>query len=144
MLVATNSQRVAMAGAIAEAIVNVTTSVYLARHIGAIGVAYGTLIGSFVSVGMHFGFNMHYTYSKFEISRTRLFLNGIARPALITVPSALLVHLWWSATTPAFSPSTWAIWALSTLLLMWYVGLQKGERTALVGTIGARLKLRLS
>lgn len=143
MLVATNSQRVAIAGAIAEAVVNVTGSVYLARHIGAIGVAYGTLIGSFVSVGMHFGINMHYTYSKFAVSRTRLFLNGIARPSLIAVPSLLLVRLWWSATAPSFAPATWAIWALSTLLLTWYVGLQRGERTSLIETIGARLKLRL-
>ena len=65
MLVATNRQRVAIFGAGAEAIVNLAASLYLVRHIGAIGVAYGTLIGSFVSVGMHFAVSMHYTRPTF-------------------------------------------------------------------------------
>ncbi|HEX7157777.1 MAG TPA: polysaccharide biosynthesis C-terminal domain-containing protein, partial [Edaphobacter sp.] len=83
MLIATESQKIAVAGALAEAIVNVGSSIYLAHHIGAIGVALGTLLGSFVSVGMHFAFNMHYTYSKFAVSRTRLFLQGVFRPSVI-------------------------------------------------------------
>jgi O-antigen/teichoic acid export membrane protein len=144
MLVATSSQRVAIAGATAEAVVNVASSVYLVRHLGAIGVAYGTLIGSFVSVGMHFVVSMHYTHSKFAVSRTCLFLNGMARPALIAAPSLLLVRLWWSPADPSFVPATWAAWALSTLLLAWYVSLNHGERTSLIAAVGARLNLRSS
>jgi hypothetical protein len=106
-------------------------------------VAYGTLLGSFASVGMHFAVNMHYTYSKFTVSRARLFLNGLVRPTLIAVPSLLLVRLWWSSTAPSFTPATWAIWTLSTILLTWYVCLNHGERASQIGTIGARLKLRL-
>ncbi len=49
MLVATGRQNVAVAGATAEAVVNVTCSILLAHRIGAMGVAYGTLIGSFVT-----------------------------------------------------------------------------------------------
>jgi O-antigen/teichoic acid export membrane protein len=141
MLVATDSQRIAIAGAIAEAVVNVTGSVYLAQHIGAIGVAYGTLVGSVVSMGLHFTINMHYTYSKFSVSRTRLFLDGLARPTLIAVPSLLLVRLWWSPTAPSFTPATWVAWALSTVLLAWYVCLDHGERASLVETVRARLRL---
>jgi len=144
MLVATDSQRVAIAGAIAEAVVNVTASVYLARYIGAIGVAYGTLIGSFVSVGVHFAINMHFTYSKFAVSRSRLFLTGLARPSLVAIPSVLLVRRWWSPTAPSFGPATWVFWSLSTLLLTWYIGFNHGERASLIQTVGARLKLRLS
>jgi O-antigen/teichoic acid export membrane protein len=144
MLVATDSQRVAIAGATAEALVNVTSSVYLAHRIGAIGVAYGTLIGSFVSVGMHFALSMHYTYSKFAISRVRLFVIGIARPALIALPSLAIIRRWWLPSAPFFGPATWVIWALSSLLLMWYIGLNHAERTSLVEAVGVRLRRRLS
>jgi O-antigen/teichoic acid export membrane protein len=142
MLVATDSQRVAIAGATAEAVVNVASSVYLAQRVGAIGVAYGTLIGSFVSVGMHFALNMHYTQSKFAVSRTKLFLHGLARPMLIAVPSLLLVRLWWATTGPSFSPAAWILWGLSSLLIAWYAGLNRAERDSLVGTVGARFTLR--
>jgi O-antigen/teichoic acid export membrane protein len=141
MLVATDSQRVAISGACMEGTVNLASSVYLARHIGALGVAYGTLIGSFVSVGMHFALSMHYTYAKFAVSRARLFLTGLARPALSTIPSLLLVRRWWVPGAPALTPLLWAVWGLSTLLLMWYACFDPGERDSFLRFARARLKL---
>jgi O-antigen/teichoic acid export membrane protein len=141
MLVATDSQRVALAGVTAEAAVNVVGSICLARHFGAIGVAYGTLIGSFVSVGMHFGLSMHYTYSKFEISRLHLFLRGFARPAVISIPSLLLVPLWWSSAAPRVAPAIWVVWALTTLFSIWYFCLNRDERVSLLRTVGGKLNL---
>jgi O-antigen/teichoic acid export membrane protein len=132
LLVATDSQKVAIAGASAEAIVNLTCSVYLARHIGAIGVAYGTLIGSFVSIGMHVGLSMHYTYTKFSARRVSLLLSGVLRPAAIALPSLLLLPLWWSAHAPAFGPVMWAAWGGSTLLLAFFVALSGTERHSVV------------
>jgi O-antigen/teichoic acid export membrane protein len=141
MLIATDSQRIAIAGVIAEATVNIVCSIYLARHIGAIGVAYGTLIGSFVCIGMHFVFNMHYTYPKFAISRTRLFFTGLVRPAAIGIPSLLLFPYWWSSTRPLVTPPMWIAWGLSTLCLVWFVSLNVEERGTLIGLIEKRLKL---
>lgn len=129
MLVATESQKVAIAGASAEAIVNVSASIYLARHLGAIGVAYGTLLGAFVSVGMHFAVSMHYTSSKLSISRARLFLNGMLRSSAIAVPTAVLFPLWWSSRAPAFSVPLWLLWGTSTVLLAWFGALSPGERS---------------
>ena len=140
MLVATNSQRIAIAGVIAEAVTNIAASVYLAAHIGAIGVAYGTLIGSFVSVGAHFLFNMRYTMAKFAVPRLRLFLAGVVRPALIAVPSLLLVSLWWPSTVPAFDGRIWFAWGASTLAIAWLVGLNSGERGALVAFFNRRAR----
>jgi len=141
MLVATNSQRVAIGGAIAEAVVNVMGSIYLARHIGAIGVAYGTLLGAFISVSTHFVLNMHYTYRKFSVSRAQLFWTGVLRPAAIALPSILLLRLWWSSAAPWFGLRTWLIWAASTLLIAWFVGLNAGERRRLVGLAQSRFRL---
>ena len=131
MLVATDSQRIAIFGAIAEAMVNVTSSIYLARHVGAIGVAYGTLLGSFVSVGMHFALNMHYTMPKFTVTRRHLLVTGVIRPIVLMLPSLFLVTRWWTSSAPAFDSRVWIIWSLSTLLLAWFVGLNADERNAL-------------
>ena len=89
--------------------VNVTSSIYLARHVGAIGVAYGTLLGSFVSVGMHFALNMHYTMSKFTVTRLHLLLAGMIRPSVLMLPSFCLVTRWWTYLLPAFDSQVWII-----------------------------------
>jgi O-antigen/teichoic acid export membrane protein len=141
MLVATESQKIAIAGAVAEAIVNVGSSIYLARHIGALGVAYGTLLGSFVSVAAHVGFNLRHTYPKFAISRTRLLVQGVLRPSMTAIPSILLLRLWWSTSTPFVSPLPWIAWAAATILLAWFVGLKGKERVGLAATITRRMKL---
>jgi O-antigen/teichoic acid export membrane protein len=144
MLVATDSQKVAIIGATAEAIVNVGCSIFLASRIGAIGVAYGTFLGSLVSVAMHFAISMRYTYRKLAVSRTQLFLSGFLRPALIAIPSLLILPLWWSKETPSFSPQLWLVWALSTLLLAWFGGLTVEERRSLIRLTANRWKLKRS
>jgi O-antigen/teichoic acid export membrane protein len=144
MLVATDTQRVAIGGAVAEAVVNLTFSIYLARHMGAIGVAYGTLIGSFVSVGVHFVWNMRYTRPQFDVAPLRLFASGIVRPALIAVPSLLLLRLWWSDAPPAFNLPLWIFWAVGTALVAWFATLKDDERHSLAGILATRLKLRTS
>jgi O-antigen/teichoic acid export membrane protein len=139
MLVATEGQKVAIAGASAEAIVNVGCSIYFARHIGAIGVAFGTLLGSLVSVLMHFAVSMHYTYAKLTISRLRLFLDGIVRPAVIAIPSLLLLPLWWSHNIPTLSLQLWVALGLSTLLLTWFIALNSPERNSIMELVRRRL-----
>lgn len=141
MLIATNSQRIAIAGVVAEAIVNVTCSIYLVRQLGAIGVAYGTLIGSFVGVGMHFVLNMHYTRVKLAISQVRLFFEGLVRPSAIAIPSLLLVPYWWTFAAPKFGPQLWLPWGLCTLLLAWFVGFNPEERLSLLRLAKRRLNL---
>jgi len=141
MLVATNSQKIAIASATAEAVVNLTSSIYLARHIGAIGVAYGTLLGSFVGVGMHFALSMHYTHARLAITRTRLFLGGIGRPLMIALPSVLLLPRWWRSGAAAFSVQLWMAWVVSTALLLWFGALDAGDRNALLSFAGRRLNI---
>jgi len=144
ILVATDSQRVAVFGACAEALVNVNCSVYMVRHIGALGVAYGTLIGAFVSVGMHFALSMHFTYTKFAVTRARLFLSGIGRPLLIAIPSLILLPRWWSPLAPNFGLSTWLLWGLTSALLAWFLGLDPSERSALLKWSGGWARLESS
>jgi O-antigen/teichoic acid export membrane protein len=144
MLVATDSQRIAIAGVVAEAVVNVTSSIYLARHFGAIGVAYGTLIGSCVSVAMHFTVNMHHTRAKLAISRVRLLFAGLVRPVVIAIPSLLLAPYWWTSAAPTLGLQLWLIWGLSTLLLVCLVGLNTEDRSSLLSLVGQRVNLLTS
>jgi O-antigen/teichoic acid export membrane protein len=144
MLVAIDRQKVAIAGAMSEAVVNVASSIYLARHMGAIGVAIGTLLGSLVSVLMHFALSMHYTYPKLSVSRLRLFLDDMVRPALIAFPSILLIPFYWKSTEPSLNLSLWLIWTLSTLLFAWFGGLDFDERHRLSAMVKNRIKLSTS
>jgi hypothetical protein len=130
MRVATDSQKIAVAGVVAEAAVNVSCSIYLARHTGTIGVANGTLLGTTISVGAHFVLNMYYTKAKFAISRVRLFFGGLALPSAIAVPSLFLVPRWWSCSQPEFGVQVWLAWVVFTLLIAWFVGLNGGVRLA--------------
>jgi O-antigen/teichoic acid export membrane protein len=144
MLVATNRQRVAVAGAIAESVVNIVSSIYLVRRMGAIGVAYGTLLGSCVSVAVHFTVSMHYSYPTFSITRARLLWSGVLRPLTMAIPSALIVPLWWSASAPSMSPLVWTLWSLSTLAIGWFVGLSSDERGRLTRMAVARISVPVS
>ncbi len=127
MIVATARQGMATAAAITEGIVNLTASVLLARHFGAMGVAAGTLIGALSSVAMNFTVSMHYS-RHLAVTRTQLFLKGILRPLAIAIPTALLLPYWWSVGVPRVSPASWLLWGLSTLLLTWFAGMTSGDR----------------
>ena len=132
MLIATSSQKVAIIGASAEASVNLISSVLLAKHFGAIGVAYGTLLGSFVSVGMHFALSMRYTYPIMKVTRLRLLLSGMLRPALVAAPSLILVRLWWRSARPELGITAWTFWAVTTCAIAWWACLEATERQRLI------------
>jgi O-antigen/teichoic acid export membrane protein len=138
MVVATARQRVASAAAVGEAVVNLAASILLARSYGAMGVAAGTLLGSFASISMHFVVSMHYTRN-LALSRLKLLGQGILRPALMSVPTVVLVRLWWIDGAPRMSPVTWAAWAGSTLLIMVLASLVPSDRRMVSQTIRTRL-----
>jgi O-antigen/teichoic acid export membrane protein len=132
MISATGRQRAVAASAISEAVVNLSSSIYLASRFGAIGVALGTVIGSIVGVLLHFAISMHSTRRTLDISRSRLFLKGMLRPLIIAVPSLVLLPLWWSPTRIHLNPRLTIVWGLSTLIFAWFAGLNKTERTDVV------------
>jgi O-antigen/teichoic acid export membrane protein len=132
MICATGRQGAAAASAASEAIVNLGSSMYLASRFGALGVALGTLLGSFVSVALHFAITMHFTRQTLSISRSRLFLKGLLQPAMITIPSMALLPFWWAPTRTTFGSRLVVLWGLSTLILAWFGGLSGKERKDLM------------
>jgi len=129
MICGTDRQGAATAAAVTEAVVNMGSSVYLASRFGAIGVALGTVFGSFVSVLLHFAISMHFTQQTLAISRSRLFLRGLLQPAIIAIPSVVLLPLWWSSTRISLSPRLIIVWSLSTLglCLVWLAEQQRAK-----------------
>jgi len=131
MVVATDKQLPATAAPITEAIVNVTSSIWLARHIGAAGVALGTLLGALFSIGIHFFVSMRYTRGSLSISRLQLFTQGLLRPSVIALPTIFALPLWWFQKAPVISLKAWTLWACFTLLLTWFAALSRSDRATL-------------
>lgn len=131
MVVATNRQGAALATAISEASVNLGASLYLASRYGAMGVAVGTLLGSLVSVSLHFLITMHFTQQSLAIARGRLFLGGIVQPLMIVLPSVALFSVGKAAQN---LPKSILVvgWVLSTLVIAWYLCLSRLERAELI------------
>jgi O-antigen/teichoic acid export membrane protein len=132
MISATGRQGAATVTALSESSVNLGSSIYLASRLGAIGVAFGTVLGSLVSVALHFSITMRLTYQTLALSRSQLLLKGLLRPATIAIPSLVLLPLWWSPTHLALGPRLTAVWGASTLALAWFGALNKKERTHLI------------
>ncbi len=132
MVVATSRQKFGTISAVTEAVVNLTCSILLARRYGAIGVAAGTLIGSFAGVALHFAVTMHYTRDAFAVTRLTLFVQGILRPFIMAIPTLLLAARWWNSSLPLTSPQTWVLWSASTCLLTWFISLNAPDRAMLL------------
>jgi O-antigen/teichoic acid export membrane protein len=132
MITAVGKQETAIVAAVSEAIVNLGSSIYLASRFGAIGVALGTVVGSFVSVLLHFTITMALTRSEFAISRSRLLLRALLRPAILVLPSILIVPVL-SRWVDLVLRITWLmIWGTATLALAWFVTLRSDQRRELV------------
>lgn len=142
MIAATGRQGAATASAVSEGLVNLGSSIYLAHRFGAIGVALGTVLGAFVGVALHFAISMHLTQKTLAISRSRLFLRGILRPAVIAIPSLALLPLWWSPVHTTLSPGLVSVWGLSTLAFAWLAGFSANEREDLLCFVKTRRMLR--
>jgi O-antigen/teichoic acid export membrane protein len=141
MVTATGRQAAAIGSAVVEALVNLGSSIYLASRYGAIGVALGTVLGAFVGVSLHFAMSMHFTQQTLAISRSKLFLKGMLHPAIIALPSLVLLPLWWSPTHMSLSVRWVMAGGISTLVFAWWGGLNKNERNRLIHLFRGRLNV---
>ena len=131
MVVAMSRQGVATASAITEGVVNLVSSIWLVQHIGALGVALGTLLGAIAGVAMHFGVSMRYTESSIFVSRKELLIKGILHPMVIVIPSLVLVGRW-LPTLPSMTLQLYALCAGTTVLLAWFVSMTRDDRKYVV------------
>jgi O-antigen/teichoic acid export membrane protein len=127
-VVATGKQHLASISAIAEASVNVVLSIWLVQEFGAIGVAIGTLVGAFISVGVHMLVSMRHTRSTILMIRRKWVLSGLLRPLLCVLPSLLLYPFWKPLTMVPAPPPLLALWLIFTLAIAWRFALTADDR----------------
>jgi O-antigen/teichoic acid export membrane protein len=128
VVMATGKQHLATIAGIAEAVVNVTVSIYLVRRIGAIGVAIGTVVGALVSIGVHIAISMKLTHSIVSLSRRHFVLEGLLRPLTCVIPTLILLPFWTRSSLIPISPIWIGPWMLATLGIAWFIGLVSAER----------------
>lgn len=131
MVVATGSQRLATLSPVVEGLVNLISSLILVRIAGAIGVAYGTLIGAIFGLCIHLFVSMRLTFPVIAIDRWKLLLQGILRPALCLLPSVIVLPWLHHYSSLPLPPPVLLLWALTTLTIAWLAGLTLHERHAL-------------
>lgn len=117
---------------LAEGVTNLSTSLVGAYLWGAIGVAFGTVLGSFVSVGLHIFYNMPRTPS-IAVDRSLLFKEGLLRPLMCAVPFGILFVS--KIITPQMPLTVFSSISLCATVagvcLFWYYGLISSERRRL-------------
>src|SRR6267378_1434013 len=132
LLLGMGEQRKVIVSPVAEGVTNLFASVLGAVWLGAIGVAIGTLIGSFVSIGVHFLYHMPRT-TGIAINRPLLVKEGLFRPLICAVPLSLLLIL--QVVARGVSAGSMLLLAgiavICTGWLLWSFGLIGSERQKL-------------
>lgn len=89
ILVAAGQQSYIKISPLSEGVSNFIASLVLGYFYGGIGVAIGTLIGSFFSLGSHFFYSIPKTRSAIALSRRELVISGVLAPIFWTCPLIL-------------------------------------------------------
>jgi O-antigen/teichoic acid export membrane protein len=138
IVLAVGAQRQIVLSPLVEGVVNVIVSIILTARYGVIGVAIGTLFGSFVSIGMHFVYNLPRTIS-IRISDSRILIFSIVRPLVSIVPSILFWWLYKSINLSGSSDFTvLGIASAISWFSLWKYGIFSAERKILKVAICAR------
>ena len=131
IVIAVGRQSLATLAAVAEALANVVFSVWLASRIGAVGVAYGTLIGALVSVGLHLVLSMRLTRSTIDFPVSRFIAQSLLRPMTCLLPTAALLSVWRPSQILPAQPIALICWLVATLGLAVSLALTETDRKKL-------------
>jgi O-antigen/teichoic acid export membrane protein len=115
-----------------EAFVNLLVSLIFTSKFGASGVAIGTLIGGFVSVGMHFGYNLPRTVKIRVPNRTDFFLSLIKLVGSIVIPLMVAIFI---VTNMFVSVSVRCLLILILYVILWRFCLSHQERYTIFSNI---------
>ena len=112
LLIGTGQQRLVWRTPLLEGGVNVLASLAFGLLWGAVGVAFGTLLGAVVGLGSHFAYDLPRTRA-IAVPRRRLLRDGVLRPLAWTLPLALLL--------PSKTAADWVGFGLLTFICAGYL-----------------------
>ena len=138
VIIATGKQHLATLATVAEAVINLAVSVWLAHTIGAIGVAYGTLAGAFVSLGLHLLVSMRRTHSVIDFPVSRFLTHSLLRPLICVLPLLLLVHSWNRVAILPAQSSLLVVWMVATAALLYFIALTPLDRKEILRRLQRR------
>jgi O-antigen/teichoic acid export membrane protein len=139
-MIGTGEQRKIILVPIIEGVVNLGASVLLARSLGAAGVAWGTLIGSFISLGGHLVYTIHRSQT-IDLKPLHYLYSSLLRPIACGIPALLCAVAWRNLRD---FPELWlrvtliGIAGVTTVLLLWKMGLTSSERRRLCSLVRSR------
>ncbi len=92
IMMAAGEQKLIMLSPLIEGVVNLASSVFLVSRIGVIGVAIGTIIGGFISVSLHFFYNLPRTKC-IVLPDVYPLIVAVGKPILAVLPTLVLYIL---------------------------------------------------
>lgn len=141
MVVAGGRQRSATLSPACEAVLNFGLSILLARHYGAVGVAWGTLAGALLGVMLHLLQSMPRTQDLLRFDRLQLIMSSIARPAIVLLPAvALLTANRLAPVNSSLAPLLVGLCIVVTAMVAWRFVLDPGERQELLRLASTRMR----
>ena len=139
-MISTGEQRRIILVPLLEGVVNLISSLIAGYYWGAIGVAFGTLLGALVSLGGHLLYTIRQS-AAIELRAGAYFRESLLRPTICALPFMLVATLWsvLGHSLPAwFSISSVAIGGVMTGYMFWTIGLVSNERRKLIARLGFR------
>jgi O-antigen/teichoic acid export membrane protein len=128
VLIGTGQQKRVTISPIFEGVTNLVASIALGLKFGAIGVAWGTFVGSVVGMLGHILYNIPRTNGEIRISASKYLFKGIVFPALASIP--FLVAMLWPNLIHSFETSMLLLFSCLALLgMVLYNSLLMGRQT---------------
>jgi O-antigen/teichoic acid export membrane protein len=141
IVAAVGEQKLIIMSPLIEGAVNLVVSVLLVSYIGVIGVAIGTIVGGFISVGTHFMYNLPRTKS-ILVEKGRSLWEVIYKPLIITIPAVAVMVYTKSVNieiTDVFSISISFLSFAITVIMLLYFEISQVEREQMFATIEKKL-----
>jgi O-antigen/teichoic acid export membrane protein len=137
---AVGEQKQIILSPIVEGFVNITISTVLTAYYGVIGVAIGTLCGAFVSLGMHYSYNLPRTPS-IKIIRKKLLIDAIFRPLLSVIPAMSFFAVYKQMNLSSLlEVILLSISTIISYLLLWNYSISTIERARLSSIVSTKIK----
>lgn len=86
ILIGTGQQRLIIVSPLMEGFTNIISSIFLGVRYGAIGIAWGTLIGAVVGVLMNIFYNLPRTRTSIDVGKSRFAFSALTLPSLCGIP----------------------------------------------------------
>jgi O-antigen/teichoic acid export membrane protein len=126
MVIGVGQQRLIILSPLIESITNLFFSIVLGSLMGGEGVAIGTLIGSFISIGGHVVYNMPRT-KKITFFKNQYLYQSVCRPVFCFSP--LIVYMFFKAYSERESSIVIGVLCtVVTILLVLFAGISSAER----------------